>query len=160
MKDAKLKAFAKRVIADLERQHKSGRAKLTMQFHKLRMHPGSYKEGSGPPSRGGFRMPKKVPKGFNTRAAGIFGFLAGKLNLIKRLSKSSASQILAHVRQNPAQVAKEIGKVAVGAAASAAAKKVHSTIRKKLVGAKAKAARDIKKHIDQGAKRVKDFVSA
>ena len=156
MIDKKLHVFAKKVVGQIEKQHRAGQKSITVTFHKLRKHKGSYKPGFKPIT--GKSMPSKVPKGFTKEAAGIFGVLTKKGSIIKKLLSSTKSKIFDHVKQHGKDIAKDVAKASAGFLAKRAHRLMSGGKAKITLRAghyKTKSA----KHIDDAISRVDSFLS-
>ena len=156
MVDKKLQVFAKKIVAQLERQHKAGQKSVAITFHRLKKHSGSYKPGSKPV--GGKSMPSKPPKGFTKEASGIFGLLTKKSGILKKLFGAAKSQILDHVKRHGRDMAKDIARASAGAIAKRANRLMtgaKSKIQSRVGLYKTKA----DKHIGTAISRVESFLS-
>ena len=72
--------------------HKRHRKRLLQLYHKVRQHPGCYKDGYGP--RRGAKVPRshpRRPRGLNKKGAGLWSAIKsgcpGLLDTVRRLPK-------------------------------------------------------------------------
>ena len=150
--------FAKQVSRQIERKHAVAHQRILTSFHKLRMHPLSYKETAKPPRKRPRQLPSKVPAGFNTKAAGIFSFLVGKANLIKKASKLTAKQVIDHIKKNPAAVAKDVAKIGSAFLMKKASNRANAAIRQVVRRKQQSHSTAMKKHADQAVQKVREFL--
>ena len=104
-----LKRHGKQLVSRLQRDHKAGQKRIMMAFQKLRKHPDCYKPGFKPSGSG-----MKIPKGVTKQAAGIFGLLTKKSDILKKLFAGAKQKVIAHVKKHGIDIAKDIGKASAG----------------------------------------------
>ena len=138
--------------------HLRARKKIEMAFYRLRMHPKSYKETAKPPRKPPRRMPSRVPKGLHKEAAGIFGFLLRKANLIKRASKSSLKQNAQAIKNNPAAIAQGAAKVAASSLIKKGAKRTNKALRAVVQQHERSINTTLRSASQQAADKVRDFL--
>ena len=156
MIDKKMHAFAKKIVAQLDKQHRAGQKSIAITFHKLRKHKDSYKPGFKPSGRR-VSLPSKAPKGFTKEASGIFGVLLKKSGALRKLFGSTKGLILDHVRKHAKDIAKDVATASAGVLAKRA-HRLLSSGKAKIISRAGLFKKKVDKHVDDSATRVHAFL--